>query len=75
MKYYSYSNQNKNYTRAISLHNVRSIAICEGAGKSVIRFSVRVDYCDGGIEHFLHLYKDEATILYKKIFEKLTKEG
>lgn len=75
MKYYSYSNQNKNYTRAISLHNVRSIAICEGTGKSAIRFSIRVDYCDGGIEHFLYLYENEAEILYKKIFENLTKEG
>ena len=44
MKFYSYSNRNKDYTQAISLKDVRSIHQIDGGGKSAIRFAVRIDY-------------------------------
>ena len=75
MKFYSYSNNNKNYTRAISLNNIRSISTIDGGGKSAIRFGVRVDYMDGQREDFYYLEKEESEKVYKEILDILNKEA
>ena len=69
MKFYSYSNKNRNYSKAISLKNVRSIHLCDGSGRSEVRFSVRVEYVDGNNESLPHLFADEA----KKVFDEIVK--
>lgn len=73
MKFYSYTNNNMNYTKAISLENVRSLHLCNGVGKSAIRFSIRVEYIDNQNEHLPYLKEEEATTVYKKILELLNK--
>ena len=75
MKFYSYANDNKNYTRAISLNGIRSISTSEGTGKSAIRFAVRVDYMDGQTECFHYLEKAESEKVYKEILGILNKEA
>jgi hypothetical protein len=71
MKFYSYANKNNNYTKAISLEGVRSLHLCNGDGKSAIRFSVRVEYADGRNEQLLYLENDEAQQVYKSILDLL----
>ena len=71
MKFYSYTNKNNNYTKAISLEGVRSLHLCNGEGKSAIRFSVRVEYADGRDERFSLLDNDEAKQVYKSILDLL----
>ena len=69
MKFYSYTNNNKNYTKSISLESIRSIECLMGSGKSAIRFSVRVNYFNNTIENFDWLEEKES----KKVFDELTK--
>lgn len=71
MKFYSYTNKNNNYTKAVILENVRSLHLCNGDGKSAIRFSVRVEYADGRNEQFHYLENDEAKQVYKAILDLL----
>ena len=71
MKFYSYANKNNNYTKAIALEGVRSLHLCNGDGKSSIRFSIRVEYADGRNEQFLYLEDDEAKQVYKSILDLL----
>lgn len=71
MKFYSYTNKNNNYTKAVILENVRSLHLCNGDGKSAIRFSVRVDYADGKNEHFNWLENYEAERVYETILDLL----
>lgn len=67
MKFYSYSNENKNYTKAISLQNVCSVELCNGNGKSAIRFSVRVVYANGRVEELPWLKQEEVSKVYNAI--------
>lgn len=69
MKFYSYTNNNKNYTKAISLENIRSVERLTGSGKSAIRFSIRINYFNSTIECFDWLEEEES----KKVFNELTK--
>ena len=71
MKFYSYSNKNNNYTKAISLEGVRSLHLCNGDGKSAIRYSIRVEYADGRNEQLNYLESDEAKQVYKSILDLL----
>ena len=77
MKFYSYTNKNNNYTKAVILEGARSLHLVNGDGKSAIRFSVRIDYADGHNEQFHYLENDEAKQLYKTILDLLnqTSEG
>ena len=67
MKFFSYTNKNNNYTKAVILEGVRSLHLCNGDGKSAIRFSVRIEYADGHNEQFHYLEGDEAKQVYKSI--------
>lgn len=67
MKFYSYSNDNRNYTKALSLEQVRSISLETGSGKSAIRFSVCLTYFNGSNESFSWLGEDESRKVYKEI--------
>ena len=67
MKYFSYANRNHNYTRAISLKNIRAVNIYENDGKSAIRYGIKVVYINGSSETFAWLLEDEA----KKVFETI----
>ena len=71
MKFYSYTNRNNNYTQAVILENIRSLHLCNGEGKSAIRFSVRVEYADGRNEDFRWLENDEAKQVYETILKLL----
>ena len=71
MKFYSYSNKNNNYTKAITLEGVSSLHLCNGDGKSAIRYSVRVEYVNGRNEQFYYLEGDEAKQVYKSILDLL----
>jgi hypothetical protein len=73
MKFFSYSNHNKNYTKAISLENARSLSITSSSGKSAIRFSVVIDYHNGTHESFFYLEEEESKKLYKEILDLLNK--
>ena len=73
MKFFSYTNRNNNYSKAISLENVRSIQILDGTGKSAIRFGVRVDYTKGTHESLIWLELDEAKKVFKEIVDLLNK--
>jgi hypothetical protein len=75
MKFYSYANDNGNYTKALSLEQVRSVSCEAGTGKSSIRFSVRLDYFDGSNESFLWLNETESQKVYKEIVEILNGRG
>ena len=67
MKFFSYTNKNNNYTKAVILEGIRSLHLCNGDGKSAIRFSVRIEYANGHNEHFHYLEGDEAKQVYKSI--------
>lgn len=69
MKFYSYTNNNKNYTKAISLESIRSVERLTDSGKSAIRFSIRINYFNSTIECFDWLGEEES----KKVFNELTK--
>lgn len=71
MKFYSYSNNNGNYTRAVSLENVCSVCIDEDAGSSKIRYDVTLKYYSGRVESFIYLTKEEAEKVYKEIIDLL----
>lgn len=71
MKFYNYSNINKNYTKAISLNNIRSVEVEESSGKSTIRFSVKITYCDNNTEIFDVLNEQEAAAVHTKIVNLL----
>lgn len=73
MKFYSYTNDNDNYTKAVSLENVRTLTITEASGKSAIRFGVRLDYTDGNSETLMWLESAEAKKVYKEILDLLQK--
>lgn len=73
MKFFSYTNRNDNYTKAISLENVRSVQVLDGTGKSAIRFGVRVDYTNGTHESLIWLELDEAKKVFKEIIDLLNK--
>ena len=74
MKFYSYTNENKSYTKALTLLNVRSVKRYTGTGKSAIRFGVTLTYLDGTTEHFDYLHEDESKKLYKELVDLLNKE-
>lgn len=71
MKFYNYSNINKNYTKAISLNNVRSVEVKESSGKSAVRFSVEITYCDNNVETFRTLNEQEAVAVQMEIVNLL----
>lgn len=71
MKFYSYANNNGNYTKAISLENVRSIERIDGSGKSAIRFAVRIDYFNGMSECLNYLHEEESKKVYESILNLL----
>lgn len=73
MKFYSYANDNRNYTKALSLEQVRSVSRTSDSGKSSIRFSVHLTYGDGSKESFLWLGEEESRKVYKEILEILNK--
>ena len=75
MKFYSYSNNNHNYTLAVALENVRSVHLVTGSGKSAIRFAVRIDYANDTHETFLYLEEAEAKKVYQTIVDLLNKIG
>ena len=74
MKFYSYTNENENYTKAVSLQNVRSVIRHIGTGKSAIRFGITITYLDGTTGHFGYLHEDESKKLYKKLVDLLNTE-
>lgn len=72
MKFYSYSNNNGNYTLAISLENIRSVERGEAhGGASKIRYNVVIHYCDDKNETFRWLYEEESKKLYEEIVNLL----
>lgn len=73
MKFYSYSNENEDYTKAVSIENIRSISVNEGCGNSSIRFDVSIRYSNNTTESFLFLYETEAKRLYRNILYVLNK--
>lgn len=73
MKFYSHANDNRNYTKALSLEQVRSVSRTADSGKSAIRFSVNLTYGDGSQESFRWLGEDESRKVYKEIVEILNK--
>lgn len=75
MKFYSYSNNNRNYTKALSLERVRSVSRETGSGKSAIRFSVYLTYFDGSNESFPWLEEEESRKVYKEIIEILNERA
>ena len=74
MKFYSYSNENGNYTKALFLENVRSVQIAKGNGKSLTRFSVNVNYLNGAEDSFNWLHEEESKKVYNEIITLLNKE-
>lgn len=75
MKFFSYKNNNDNYSKAISLQNVRTVTIKEGSGKSVVRFFIEFTYYDGKIENFNWLQLEEAERVFKNIISALNEEN
>lgn len=71
MKFYSYSNNNGNYTRAVSLENVCSVCIDTGIGNSKIKYSVILAYHSNNKESFMWLTEEEAKKVYKEIIDLL----
>lgn len=71
MKFYSYTNNNKNYTKAISLSNIRSVHLIDRDGRGAIRFYVQIDYIDGEFETLSCLEQDEAKQVYEEIIKLL----
>jgi hypothetical protein len=75
MKFYSYSNNNRNYTKALSLEQVRSVSREAGCGKSAIRFSVCLVYFNGSNESFPWLEEDESRKIYEEIIGILNEKA
>lgn len=75
MKFYSYSNNNRNYTKALSLEQVRSVSREAGSGKSAIRFSVCLVYFNGSNESFPWLEEDESRKVYEEIIKILNEKA
>ena len=73
MKFFTYTNRNNNYTKAISLENVRSVHMLNGDGKSSIRFGVRVEYINDTHESLFWMDCDEAKKVFKEIVDLLNK--
>ena len=73
MKFYSYSNENRNYVKAFSLEGIRSIELVEGSGKSQVRFSVRINYFNSDPEHLSYLFCAESKKVYTEILNLLNK--
>ena len=73
MKFFSYTNNNCNYTKACSLANVRSVHLITGDGKSAIRYSVRINYTDDSHETLAYLESGEAKSVFEKIINLLNK--
>ena len=71
MKFYSYSNNNGNYTRAASLENVCSVCIDPGIGSSETKYNVILEYHNNKKESFIRLTKEEAKKVYKEIIDLL----
>lgn len=71
MKFYSYSNNNGNYTRAVSLENVRSVYIDADVGCSKIKYSVILVYHSNQEESFIWLTEEEAKKVYREIIDSL----
>lgn len=74
MKFYSYTNENKNYTKAVSLQNVRSIHMMDLGGKSAIRFGVSITYRGGSGEDLPYLKEGESKRVYNEILNLLNEE-
>lgn len=74
MKFFSYTNESKTYTKAISLANIRSIETNTGTGKGALRFSVGVVYLDGTHDSFDWLTETEMPIAYGKLLTALNEE-
>ena len=70
-RFFSYANNNRNYTQAVTLENVRSVHLVNGGGKSAIRFSVRIEYADNTQENFWSLEEAEAREVYLAIVKLL----
>lgn len=73
MKFYSYTNHNKSYTKAISLSGVRSVTRDTGIGQSAIRFGVTLTYQDGSRQCLNWLDEEESKKVYKEIIDFLNK--
>ena len=73
MKFYSYTNNSKSYTKAISLSGVRSVVRDTGVGKSAIRFGVTLTYQDGSRQCLNWLDEEESKKVYKEIVDFLNK--
>lgn len=71
MKFFSYTNENKNYSRAISLQNIRTVTAKESTGKSACRFFIEFDYVDDKIEYLNYLHQEEAEQVFKNIVSAL----
>lgn len=72
--FFSYSNNNKNYTKAVSLNDVRSVCIDKDENsKSAIRYAVIIQYTDKEFAAFRHLEKGEAETVYENIIKELNK--
>lgn len=74
MKFYSYTTINHNYTKAVTLKDVRSVQRINGDGKSAIRYSVKIDYLNGSSENFSSLENEESMKVYQEIVNLLNKE-
>lgn len=71
MKFYTYSNNNNNYTKAISLANIRSIERTSTMSTSKIRFGVQINYFDSKEENLIWLEEEEAKKVFKEIVDLL----
>ena len=71
MKFYSYTNENNNYTKAFSLDGIRSVERVGGSGQSTIRFSVILVYFNGSSEALNYLLEEESKKVYKEILDLL----
>lgn len=72
--FFSYSNQNQNYTQAVSLNDVQMVKIYEGNSRSAIRYSVIIRYVNGSQENFMYLNEKESQEVYEAIVKKLNEE-
>lgn len=72
--FFSYSNQNQNYTQAVSLNNVQMVKIHEENSRSAIRFTVIIRYVNGSQENFMYLNEKESQEVYEAIVKKLNEE-
>ena len=73
MKFYTYTNNSKSYTKAISVNGVRSVTHDTGIGQSAIRFGVTLTYQDGSRQCLNWLGEEESKKVYKEIVDFLNK--